>query len=132
MGRTYHFECPCCHYRAKVSGGSDSGVHCEIQTIVCRNCRELFDVFTRQCRRADAVDLIKFPGFYRPVIPPVILGDSSVNPQRARPRPLVWRKLKPVCPVEPKHFVEPWRDPGRCPRCGNFLEKTGLPFRLWD
>jgi hypothetical protein len=75
---------------------------------------------------------VKFPGFYRPEIPPVVLRGSSVNPKRGQPRPLVWRKFKLACPVEPKHFVEAWNDPGRCPRCGNFLEKSGLPFRLWD
>ena len=132
VGRTYIFECPRCQYRAKISGGIDSGVHCEIQTVVCRDCRELFDVFTRQRRHADAVDAIKFPGFYRPEIPPAVLRDSSVNPKRTAPRPLVWRKFKLTCPVEAKHFVEAWNDPGRCPRCGNFLEKNGIPFRLWD
>lgn len=124
MGRTYIFECPQCQYRTKISGGADSGIHCEIQTVVCRDCRELFDAFIRQRRRAGAVDVVKFPGFYRPEIPPSVLRDPS--------RPLVWRSFQPVCPVEPKHFVEPWNDPGRCPRCGNFLEKNGLPFRLWD
>ena len=113
MGRTYIFECPLCQYRAQISGGADSGVHCEIQTVVCRDCRELFDVFTRQRRRTDAIDLIKFPGFYRPEIPPVILSDSSVNPKRLPPRPLIWRDFKLACPVEPKHVVEPWRDPDR-------------------
>jgi hypothetical protein len=132
VGRTYLFECPLCQYRAKVSGGADSGLHCQIQTVVCRECRQLFDVFTRQRRRADVADVIKFPGFYRPEIPPVILGDSSVNPRRDPPRRLVWREFALACPVEPAHFVEPWTDPGRCPRCGNFLEKNGLPFRLWD
>ena len=132
VGRTYIYECPQCQYRAKISGGTDSGLHCEIQTVICRECRELFDVFTRQRRRAGAADVIRFPGFYRPEIPPVILRDSSVNPRRERLRPLVWRTFDLVCPQDPKHFVEPWNDPGRCPRCGNFLERNGLPFRLWD
>ena len=69
---------------------------------------------------------VKFPGFFRPEIPPVILHDGSKS------RHLVWQKFKPACPVDTKHFVEPWKDPGRCPRCGNFMEKNGLPFRLWD
>jgi len=132
VGRTYIFECPLCQYRARVSGGADSGLHCEVQTVVCRDCRELFDVFTRVRRRADEVEKIKFPGFFRPEIPPVILNESSFNPRRSPARQLVWNKFAPVCPVDPKHFVEPWKDPGRCPRCGNFLEKNGLPFRLWD
>ena len=126
MGRTYHFECSHCHYRAKVSGGADSGVHCEVQTVVCRDCRELLDVFTKVRRRADASPKIKFPAFFRPEIPPVILRDGSKGGR------LVWHKFKPACPANPEHFVEIWNDPGRCPRCGNFMEKNGLPFRLWD
>ena len=132
MGRTYLFECPQCQYRAKLSGGADSGVHCEVQTVVCRDCRELFDVFTRVLRNADAEERIKFPAFHRPEIPPVILSDSSFNPRPGPARKLVWKKIALACPVQSKHFVEPWNDPGRCPRCGNFLEKSGLPFRLWD
>ena len=132
MGRTYLFECPLCQYRAKISGGADSGLHCAIQTVVCHDCRELFDVFTRQRQFADARENIKFPGFFRPEIPPVILQESSFNPHPAPPRPLVWREFELTCPVEPKHVVEAWKDPGRCPRCGTFLEQNGLPFRLWD
>jgi hypothetical protein len=89
-------------------------------------------VFIRQRRRADAVALVKFPGFHRLDIPPVILGKSSVNTSPEPLPPLVWRDSDLACPVEPEHFVEPWNDPGRCPRCGNFLEKNGLPFRAWD
>jgi hypothetical protein len=127
MGRTYHFECPQCHYRANLSGGADSGVHCEVQTVRCHDCRELYDVFTRRRRRENAESKpVKFPGFFRPEIPPVILRDGSKS------RRLVWQKFSPACPVNAKHFVEPWKDPGRCPRCGNFMEKNGLPFRLWD
>lgn len=127
MGRTYHFECPHCFYRAKVSGGTDSGNHCEVQTVVCRQCRELFDVFTKLRQPAEAAGRkVRFQGFLRSEIPPVILHES---PPRRR---LVWRKFPPACPVDAKHPVEVWQDPGRCPRCGNFMEKNGLPFRLWD
>ena len=132
MGSTYLFECPQCQYRAKVSGGEDSGVHCDVQTVICRDCRELFDVFTRVHRRTDVAEAIKFPAFYRPEIPPVILQESSFNPKPPLSRPLVWEKIELACPVQIKHFVEAWKDPGRCPRCGNFLEKNGLPFRRWD
>jgi hypothetical protein len=132
VGKTYLFECPQCQYRVKISGGADSGRHCEIQTVICRDCRELFDVFRRQQRRADSVDLIKFPGFHRPDIPPVILGQSSINPLPQPAAKLVWRETELACPVDPEHTVEAWNDPGRCPRCGNFMEKNGFPFRAWD
>jgi hypothetical protein len=132
VGRTYIFECPQCQYRAKVSGGADSGLHCQVQTVVCHECRELVDVFTRLRQRADAEEIIKFPAFHRPEIPPVILQPSSFAAQRGPARPLVWKQFVLACPVQPKHFVAAWNDPGRCPRCGNFLEKNGLPFRRWD
>jgi hypothetical protein len=132
VGKTYLFECPQCQYRTKISGGADSGRHCIIQTVICRDCRELYDVFTRQRRRADEVDLVKFRGFYQPEILPVILGQSSINSSSASPPPLVWRETAPACPVEPRHWVEPWNDPGRCPRCGSFMEKGGFPYRAWD
>jgi len=128
VGKTYHFECPVCQYRAKLSGGADNGLHCEVQTMICRDCRELFDVFTRLRRREGFEETIKFPAFFRPEIPPVILRENNGG----KPCPLVWKKFTPACPVSAKHFVETWNDPGRCPRCGNFLEKNGLPFRLWD
>jgi len=126
MGRTYQFECPYCFYRAKVSGGADSGIHCEVQTVVCRDCRALLDVFTKVRRRVGVAAVIKFPGFFRPEIPPVILYDGTDG------HGLVWENYQPTCPVESKHHVETWTNPGRCPRCGTFLEKNGRPFRLWD
>jgi len=78
------------------------------------------------------MNLIKFPGFHRADIPPVILGESSINPWPEPPAPLIWHTTKLACPAELDHFVEPWNDPGRCPRCGNFMERSGFPFRAWD
>ena len=127
MGKTHHFECPHCHYRAKISGGADAGLHCEVQTVVCRDCRELLDVFTRVRRRADAPTMARqFPGFFRPEIPPATLR-SSLAKER-----LVWHKFPLACPVDPKHRVTAWNDPARCPHCGNFMEKNGFPTRLWE
>ena len=125
MGKTYHYECPLCQYRAKVSGGADAGLHCQVQTVSCRDCRALYDVLIRVRRPASAEGQGKFPGFFRPEIPPVVLRDG-------KPVRLVWKNFPPLCPDQPTHPVERWQDPGRCPRCGNFMEKQGLAFRLWD
>jgi hypothetical protein len=125
VGKTFHFECPLCQYRAKVSGGADAGLHCAVQTVLCRDCRELLDVFTRRRHAAGADAKNKFPGFFRPEIPPTVLRDGK----KTR---LVWQEFAPACPHEPKHFVEVWKDPGRCPRCGCYMEKQGLAFRVWD
>src|ERR1700674_5874389 len=47
MGRSYWFECPRCGYRAKVSGRADRGFNFSVQSIVCRDCKELYDAVTR-------------------------------------------------------------------------------------
>ena len=46
MGRTYLFECFRCGYRARVSGGAGVGQHFAVQTIVCADCKELYDAVT--------------------------------------------------------------------------------------
>ena len=122
MGKTYLFECGLCHYRVKISGGADAGVDCEVQTVACRDCRELYDIFTRVRRQSTPVGKFKT---LNPEIPPAALIGS---PARRKG----WQKHPLACPREPKHRIEPWNDPGRCPRCGNYLEKSGLPFRIWD
>ena len=116
-------------------------MNCAIQTIVCHNCRELYDAFTRVRKRApnfaESKRLKKlFPGHI--TIPPMLLIQQVNREYSAEPRPrtpppaMVWEKVKPTCPVSTLHDIEPWKDPGRCPRCGNFMEKNGYPFRLWD
>ena len=47
MGRSYWFECPKCGYRTKVSGRADRGLSFCVQTILCRDCKELYDAVTR-------------------------------------------------------------------------------------
>ncbi|HEY4415801.1 MAG TPA: hypothetical protein VGO57_08925 [Verrucomicrobiae bacterium] len=134
MGKTYHFQCPWCQYRAYISGGADSGDHCDIQTISCRDCRELYDVPVRLRRREPEkqLSLGKLLKPLRPELPPSVLRNGSFQPLNYPSRPLVWEQYKLACPVRPEHFIEPWQDPGRCPRCRNFMEKSGWPFRRWE
>jgi hypothetical protein len=133
MGRTYQFICTQCQYRALISGGADSGLDCEVQTIHCRECRELMDVHTRVRRIVgQGKSARKFSAFTRPEIPPVILRESLFNPKPAGPRDFVWEKVRLACPVSARHIVEPWKHPGRCPRCHAFMEQEGLPFRIWE
>ena len=147
MGRTFYLDCPYCQYRARVSGGADAGVNCVVQTIVCLDCRRLFDVFTRLRLRDGEEELVPADAKTRSgrnllptavVIPPFRLVDnpwsvfapgprSSVPPKQRR-----WAEVKPVCPVAGFHRIKTWNSPGRCPRCGNYLEKSGFPYRLWD
>jgi hypothetical protein len=122
-----------CQYRSSLSGGADSGLNCDVQTIICRECRELFDVFTRVRRLTGHKEFARnFSMFVRPEIPPVILRDSLFVPMRSEPRRFEWQQMRLECPVVAKHFVEAWKHPGRCPRCYAFMEQEGLPFRIWE
>src|SRR5215831_18047429 len=47
MGKSYWFECGRCGYRAKVAGRADEGLHLSVQTILCQDCKELYDAVTR-------------------------------------------------------------------------------------
>jgi hypothetical protein len=144
MGRTFQFECPHCQYRAAVSGGADRGVNCAVQTIVCRDCHRLFDVLTRVRQRADETELpapAKSASTRLPVgaaIPPLWLIENGQSDFLSEPRRPVatstwrWIELKPACPVTGFHRIEFWSEPGRCPRCGNYLERNAFPYRLWD
>src|SRR5215831_14184587 len=47
VGRSYWFECSKCGYRTKVAGRADRGLSFFVQTIVCRDCKELYDAVSR-------------------------------------------------------------------------------------
>jgi len=147
MGRTFHFDCPHCQYRALVAGGADTGVNCVVQTIVCLDCRRLFDVFTRLLLREDKAEPppatagtksrrkllptgVNIPPFWLVDNPWSVFASGRRSP--APPRPRRWAEVKPVCPIAGFHRIKIWNTPGRCPRCGNYLERNGLPYRLWD
>jgi len=133
MGKTYLFECEHCGYRAAVSGGGDAGELVKVQTARCRDCRILFDAVTglrAAARPAMPGRLAK--GRATRAQPPISLA-AALNrlPPRSSTR-RVWRSYPLQCPNEPSHRVEPWNAPGRCPRCGDHLEPSALPYRRWD
>jgi len=147
MGRTYHFDCPHCQYRACVSGGADTGLNCAVQTIVCLDCRQLFDVFTRRRRPVDHDTPVPASVPARSgrkllptgiIIPPLRLLEnvwsifSSARRSTSPVKQWHWENVKLICPVVGSHRVKIWNAPGRCPRCGNYLEQNGFPWRLWD
>jgi len=43
-----------------------------------------------------------------------------------------WINLKVCCPVSKSHGTRLWQGPGKCPRCGAGLERTLIPYRIWD
>ena len=140
MGRSYWFECPKCGYRAKASGRADRGLSFLVQTILCRDCRELYDAVIR-LRIADefggrgSSGRLRKEGLPRPqpgmAAPPGFLAVLNRLPLTGAKR-FKWLAFMPQCPVSAMHRVRSWNDPDRCPKCGVYLEKNALPYRLWD
>jgi len=137
MGRTFLFECNRCGYHAKVSGGRDGGFHFAVQTILCGECKELYDAVTdlkvpvtpalsRWKLKASRLDAAM-----RPSKPPTFQAALNrlmfTGPKRFR-----WQHYKVLCPVAAHHRVKEWQQPGNCPKCGYFLECNAVPFRRWD
>src|ERR1041384_5401073 len=137
MGRMYLFECPKCAYRARVAGGATDGAQCAVQTILCFECRALYDAVTSL--KVALPRLVSDTGSgktlaNRPKVPATAPPLATVLnrlpfPGRTRTR---WLKFKPACPVSARHRVREWRQPDKCPRCGVFLEANAIPFREWD
>jgi hypothetical protein len=136
MGRSYLFECSKCGYKAKVSGGLDSGFQFFVQTTACRDCRVIFDSVVR-LRTPDTG--LKFLGDFQRLrlrkteteIPPTFESVLTQLPPVGVKR-FNWVQYKIRCPVSLAHRVHAWSDPGKCPRCGAFMEKNALPFRYWE
>ena len=135
MGKSYWFECEKCGYRSKVAGRADEGLHLHVQTILCRDCKELYDAVTR-IRILDGARL-------------VLHGSMAAAPAEQASRPpsfdwalnrlryegesvSEWLMFPLQCPVSPAHRVREWNNPDRCPRCGVYLERSALAFRIWE
>ncbi|HSU54235.1 MAG TPA: hypothetical protein VLT36_09270 [Candidatus Dormibacteraeota bacterium] len=140
MGRSYWFECARCGYRTKVSGRVDRGVDFWVQTVVCRDCRQLYDAVTR-LRVPDQLKEQRLRLGLRSLKPLNQRAASNGPPafqtvlNRLSPtgiRYFKWVHFKAQCPVSKLHQVEEWNDPDKCPRCGIHLDKSALPYRIWD
>ena len=139
MGRSYWFECPKCGYRAIVAGRADQGLDLVVQTILCRDCKQLCDVVTRMRVADEAVGLGSGIGIRkgrlakaRPVTAPPTFQSALNRLPPSGARPYRWLSFKLQCPVSALHRVRSWNEPDYCPKCGIFLEKSALPYRLWD
>jgi hypothetical protein len=121
MGRTYLFECSKCGYRARVSGSADRGRYISVQTILCADCKELYDAVIAYKPSSRLETPSRFPPKFSVLL-------NRLPPRGARR----WLKLKPACPVSVRHRIRPWKQPDKCPKCGTFLDPSAMPFRLWD
>ena len=142
MGRTYLFECPKCGYSARVSGREDRGFTVCIQTIICRDCKRLYDAVVRlkvaesgpttlprSVSKFKTNNLLPLNGSHESPPPFQIALNRLAFPGQTM---FKWKEYKLRCPVSSFHRVEPCAEVEKCPRCGTFLERHALPFRIWD
>ena len=138
MGRTYQFECPKCEYRTRVSGGRDAGLLVKVQTIHCADCKALYDavIAVKQPVTPEPEEAPDDEPAAAPVPPKTPRAPSFAVALDRLPPPNLknteWAKFPTACPVSPLHKIKVWKQPGKCPRCGVYLEPGALPFRLWD
>jgi hypothetical protein len=138
MGRTYLFECAKCAYRVTVAGGCESGRQLAVQTIQCLDCRELHDAVTAVKLPAPGSNLKHWKLKPTPFAP----GPSEETPPKfadalnflalGNSKRCRWMTYKLACPVSSRHRIRIWQQPGKCPKCGVFLEGSGTPFKVWD
>jgi len=136
MGRSYLFECSKCGYRAKVSGGADRGFDFHVQTVLCLDCKALYDAVVR-LKIPDAETCMAVFSHQRPLlhwqVPDGAPAFESVLNRLPLPaRQVAWLHFRIRCPISPIHQVRPWNEPDKCPRCGVYLERNALPFRIWE
>src|SRR5437762_1553319 len=121
MGKSYWFECSRCGYRAKVAGRADEGLHMSVQTILCEECKELYDAVTRLrlldgsrplmhgALSAEAIggpaDLKRAPSFQWALNRLRFTGEKISD----------WLKFPLKCPVSASHKIRVWNDPDKCP-----------------
>ena len=139
MGRTYWFECSKCGYRAQVSGKPDRGLNFFVQTIVCTDCKALYDSVIRLRVPHESKGLkfsfglngLRFSVQQRVTVPPTFQSALNHLPYKGV-RHYKWLNFKPQCPVSSNHRVRSWSENDKCPRCGLFLDKNALPYRIWE
>ncbi|TET37261.1 MAG: hypothetical protein E3J72_06365 [Planctomycetota bacterium] len=103
MGSAYKFVCGKCGYNATASGGKDRGFIAEVETMICRNCKELVDVT-------------------------IGLADEMSGKIEKRIGEDIGK-----CPKCKSSDVEPWDPEAKpCPRCQNHMEQSEEVIIMWD
>jgi len=142
VGRSYWFECSKCGYRAKVSGGPDRGFHFFVQTVACRDCKQLYDAVTRlkipdesnarnmlsNWRQPSPLSLSQRRNFSKPPTFESVLNQLLYRGIRR----FKWVNFKIQCPVSHLHRVQNWNAPDKCPRCGLYLDRDAMVYRIWE
>ena len=121
-----------------VAGRADRGVDFHVQTIFCRDCKQIYDAVTRL--RVSLPNQLRPMGLRREqIVNRQLAPKDAPNFADALSRLPVtgngnasWVRYPLRCPVSPLHKVEAWTERDKCPRCAYPLEKNPLPYRIWE
>jgi hypothetical protein len=120
MIRIFIFECEKCGYSVRSAGGLTEGLDLSAQTIVCEECKQLQDAVIAFKVDAGSGGLKSAPAF------------ADVMNQLSITGPTRWEHFEAACSVDPRHRIREWKQPGKCPRCGVFIEPSPIPISQWD
>jgi hypothetical protein len=155
MVAVYRFDCQKCNYSARACGGEVMGRGFLARTIICLDCREIYDVvsaLTRPCQGLPS-ELIGGNDRRPVVVPPsqlAVIADqlnllTTVLP--AARKLVLYResavpfanlmtphsvKIRLLCPVNSQHRIRLWKESTTCPRCHDILVRSPIPYRIWD
>lgn len=107
MGTLHSFTCSACSYSAEVSGGGDAGMMVCTSTIVCEDCKELYDITT--------CDVASF------------MSPTGKNMDGSDPKEYPFE-----CPESGTHKIKEWKCGDPCPKCGGGEMVDGGVTILWD
>ncbi len=134
MGRTFHYHCTQCQYHADISGGADSGLNCEVQTIICRELpgiiRRFYACASRGGTSGICAQIFQLHAignstrhlaeqFVRPKTrptAPLLNGKNKIGPVRGRK---TFRRTLEKIPDAARAVTPSWN-------------KSALPFRVWE
>ena len=117
---------------------------CHVQTIVCRDCQQLYDAVTRLKVAEEATAPrrgLRLNGFglergrgpnARPLNGPPTFQAAVNRLTITGAKRFKWVQFKLECPVSAAHRVDAWNEPDKCQQCGIHLEKNVLPYRIWE
>ena len=103
MGQMRKYRCPSCRYAETDAGGRSCGMIAVIETILCRDCRRLYDAIAEETPDE------------------ALQEDGRVRGNLTGIR----------CPVSENHSFIRWRKPWPCPRCNTQMVASKLALN-WD
>lgn len=127
MGSIYRFTCSSCGYEAEVSGRADYGQESRTETVVCRGCRDLFDIVVGSTDDGEPLSRRGVDEFGQEWSD-LTEEAQVIQPRDSPPKRAPKGKRCPECRSR-RLFI--WSGSDGCPQCGSAMTRDG-PTIMWD